>query len=320
MFQFGIYPGGMAGTPNGLTAGVANDPQQIATALNTLQGNVPSFIIRGYAAYYGAGKSTTVVPEDPSQYMTPNRALDLVLCFQSEDTDLSGWKSFIREQVEKYRTHLRYLQVTEEANVDLPSLDGHFQASRNALVEGVVFARQIIDAMGLMVEVGFNATPDFNPNRRFWKEIGSLATPDFHNSLGYVGLDFFPDVFGPLPREGDKVLALQPIRQLIRHFRGDMVDAGIRSDIPLHIAENGCPTSSLRSEADQAMVIEAVIRSVYALRSELNITSYELFDLRDADSSSDDIFYRFGIMNSDYSPKQAFTTYRKLISELTSTQ
>ncbi|MEI9922042.1 MAG: hypothetical protein WDO14_25090 [Bacteroidota bacterium] len=314
---FGIYPGGMSGTPAGLTTGPANNPHQVAKALDMLQGNASAFLVRVYAGYYGPGKPVTIVPEDPSQYVTANRPLDLVLCFQSDNADLFHWKNFIRERVEKYREHLRYLQVTEEANANLPSLDGYFPASRKALVEGIVFARQLIDSMGLKIEVGFNATPDFNPNRQFWKEIRSLATPAFYDSLDYVGLDFFPDVFRPLPRDGEKVLAKEPIRQLIRHFRGDIADAGIRNNIPLHITENGWPTNSSRPESDQSAVLEAVIRAVSELRTELNIVSYEMFDLRDADSSLEDIFYRFGIMNDDYSPKQAFETYRLLIEELT---
>jgi hypothetical protein len=42
----------------------------------------------------------------------------------------------------------------------------------------------------------------------------------------------------------------------------------------------------------------------------------ELFTLRDAGSSRDGIFYNFGIMRNDYSPKPAYTRLRSLIAEL----
>jgi hypothetical protein len=211
---------------------------------------------------------------------------------------------------------LKYLQVTEEANVNLPSLDGYYASSRRALVEGIIFAKRLINARGLRAEVGFNATPDFNPNRQFWKEIKALATHDFYRSLDYVGLDFFPDVFRPLPRKNDAIVVYEPLRQVISFFRSDIADAGIRADIPLHITENGWPTSSSRNEGQQALVLDAIIRAIYSMRSEFGIRVYEMFDLRDADSSFEDIFYRFGIMKDDYTPKPAYETYCSLISEL----
>lgn len=316
MLLFGIYPGGMSGTETGMTTGPDNRPDRIAAALDQLQGSAPMFIVRAYTAYKGQDHPASVTPPHPAQYVTSTRCLDLVLCFQSDEEDLSGWKAFIKEQIAKYRPHLRYLQVTEEANVNLPSLDGYYPNSRRALVEGIVFAKQEIKAAGLSIEVGFNATPDFNPDRQFWKEIRRLATPEFYESLDYVGVDFFPDVFRPLPKANNQVVAYDPIKQVISFFRSDMSDAGIRSDMPLHITENGWPTNSSRSEEDQSAVLEAIIRAIHSMRFEFNITSYELFDLRDADSKSEDIFYRFGVMNDDYTPKLAFQTYCCLISEL----
>lgn len=313
---FGIYPGGMTGTPEGLTNGPANNPQKISAALDRLQGNAPSFIIRAYVGYKGRGQTSTHVPDNPGQYVTGNRQLDLVLCFQTEESDLDGWKEFIGQQVKKYHKDLRYLQVTEEANVNLPVLDGYYEHSRRALVEGVVFAKREIRSAGLPIEVGFNATPDFNPNRQFWKEIRSLATPEFYESLDYVGLDCFPDVFRALPRDNGKIVAYEPLRQVISHFKSDIRDAGIGADIPLHITENGWPTNSLRSEHDQAVALEAIIRAIHSMRGEFGIKTYEMFDLRDADSKSDDIFYRFGIMNDDYTEKLAFETYCSLVSDL----
>ncbi|QHT68195.1 hypothetical protein GXP67_16875 [Rhodocytophaga rosea] len=55
-------------------------------------------------------------------------------------------------------------------------------------------------------------------------------------------------------------------------------------------------------------MLEIIIRSVYNEREKFNITAYELFDLRDADSQNPNIFYQFGIMRDDYSPKTAFYT------------
>jgi hypothetical protein len=61
---------------------------------------------------------------------------------------------------------------------------------------------------------------------------------------------------------------------------------------------------------------ETVIRAVRARRAALNIAGYELFDLRDADSSRPNLFCQFGLLRDDYEPKAAFETYRRLVAEL----
>jgi hypothetical protein len=48
----------------------------------------------------------------------------------------------------------------------------------------------------------------------------------------------------------------------------------------------------------------------------LHVTHWELFTLRDADSSQPDLFHNFGILRADYSPKPAFDRLRRLIAEL----
>lgn len=63
-------------------------------------------------------------------------------------------------------------------------------------------------------------------------------------------------------------------------------------------------------------MLEAIIRTLHRLRAELNVTHWQLFTLRDADSTKDDLFHQFGVLRSDYSPKPAFHTLRRLIAEL----
>lgn len=312
-FTFGIYPGGMSGTDTGLTTGPADSAEAIENALHILQGDAPSFLVRAYIPYKSGQEAAHPTPPQPDQYARENRLLDLVLCFQSDEDDMSHWKAFIRDMVRKYGARLAKLQVTEEANANLPSLDGFYKHSRKALVEGIVAAKEEIRALGLQTIVGFNATPDFNPEKKFWLEIASLASPAFYDALDYVGLDFFPDVFRPIAGEDLE----GPIAGLITMFRADIEQAGIHGTIPLHITENGWPTSNNRTEQRQAVQLEKIIRIVYHHRKTFHITHYELFALRDADSGVQDLFYQFGILRDDYSPKPAFEMFRKIIGELT---
>lgn len=309
-FSFGIYPGGQLGTPSGMTDGPPDNAVQILKALDILQGEHKTLMVRCYVIYKGKANPTTSSNENPQQFAIHGRQLDLVLCFQSFEEDLNGWINFIRYMIGEYHPYIGKLQITEEANVNLPVLDGHYPASRAALVAGIVSAHQVLKTMNLQIPVGFNATPDFNPNSQFWKEIASLANQSFYEALGFVGLDFFPDVFRPLPGADNEIVLEESIRYIISLYRNDMKQAGIGHAIPIHVTENGWPTGEGRSEEQQAERLDKIILTIFKLRKELNITHYELFALRDANSSMTDIFYKFGIMNDDYTPKKLFLFLR----------
>ena len=317
-FSFGIYPGGLVGTETGLSTGYKNDPSKIESALNDLQGDVPCLTIRAYVGYRRAGDIVFINPEDPEKYLTQGRRLDLVLCFQSEDEDMEGWKEFIHANIKRYGDLIECLQITEEANVNLPALDGYYKHSRKALVEGTMIAKALIRRYGLDIKVGFNATPDFSPNKTFWKEIAGLATPEFYDALDYVGLDFFPDVFRTVITDDNMDGLRKAIRFVLNNFKNiDMPTAGIPGNIPMHVTENGWSTGLGRSYERQAVILNEIIRTIFDCRSEFNIAKYELFDLRDADSDNTDLFYQFGIMRHNYTPKPAYQVFKSLTKELT---
>lgn len=328
-FVFGIYPGSAVGEEPGLLKGKPDNPKHILKTLDNLQGTKSSFLVRSYIHYIGDGKTGNRTPVNPEQYAINGRKLDLVLMFQADEEDLTGWKNIIREIIRKYGSHLGSLQITEEANVKSPYLDGNFKNVRQALVQGVITAKEEIRKQNLDIKVGFNSTPIFNPADTFWKEINELANESFYDSLDYVGFDFFPDVFQPI-----KFSALEgAVTHVLKKFREhDLATADIPSSVPIHITENGWSTGPNRPYEKQAKTIETVIRTIYALKDELNITHYEFFQLRDADSSGfkgdannnseyDDaatllMEHQFGLLKDDYTPKPAFETYRQLIEEL----
>lgn len=104
---------------------------------------------------------------------------------------------------------------------------------------------------------------------------------------------------------------------LLRTYRSDTLPlAGIGDIVPIRICENGWPTGPGRSEERQADVLDTLVRTVDRLRTELTITHWELFALRDADSSKDDLFHQFGVLRDDYTLKLAYHTLRALITEL----
>ncbi|MER5860529.1 hypothetical protein ABT131_33785 [Streptomyces sp900105245] len=313
--HFGIYPGGILGDDQGIVRPVRPDlPDRITEALDALQGDTATLLVRAYQSF--AATVTPLeppTPADPETYLQRGRKLDLVLQFREPSGELEGWLEFVREAVRTGGPHLASVQICEEPNADLPVVDGSIPNVLNALVEGVIAAKQEARALGHSLAVGFNAVPTFNPADTFWSELAALADDRFRQSLDYVGLDFFPDVFRPIAAEQ---LAEAVTAVLTAFRRSDLRKAGIPDSVAIRICENGWPTGPGRSEQQQAAVLETVVRTVTALAADLHIDGYSFFALRDADSTGEGLFHRFGLLRDDYTPKPAFETYRRLINQL----
>ncbi|GAB3718722.1 hypothetical protein GCM10027592_61900 [Spirosoma flavus] len=322
-FLFGIYLGGVAGIDNevGLTHSKADKPDAIRQALDTLQGERDLFIVRNYLHFKGEPQlePANEAVQYSHQYCGPKRKLDLVLCFQTTAYSPSNWQQFISHVLDYYGPVLHSLQIAEEPNMYQFPGDGAFPQISQVIVNGVIFAKQAIHQRGLNVQVGFNAVPCFDKADPFWTSLGQLLNVTFLDSLDYVGLDFFPDVFRPIDPASQENEISQLVKGLLQHFRNvTLSTTGIDESIPIRITEHGWPTGPSRSAERQAYLLNTIIRSIYASRRELNITHYELFSLRDADSENPNLFYQFGLLEDDYSAKHAFYTYQQLIKELSS--
>ena len=321
---FGIYPGGTLASTTQMSHGKPNDPARIKQAVDRLRGGRP-FIMRCYLHYTdtsidwsGHGSH----PPDFLQYAGDGRTIDLVLSYTSKSGNVAGWLEFVKEAVRRYGPKVAMLQVTEEPNLTIsPVIDGSFPNVKDALVQGVIAAKEDACRAGLdNLQIGFSAVPFFEAddwNHDFFKTIGAMGGEQFVQSLDYVGLDIFPDVFYPLPPSGLPGDIRHFTEAAMRSFRETSLPLmGIPATLPLHIAENGWPTGYDRSYERQAEVVETLIRTVNEYRGNYNVTHYEMFDLRDADSADPGIFSQFGLLRDDYTPKPAFEVYRKLVDEL----
>ena len=249
------------------------------------------------------------------QYVSGKRKLDLALCYRTETGDLEDWADFIRATINEYGSSLEKIQITEEPNNPDAVFggDGSFPNVRRAIVAGVVAAKEEIRRRNLQIQVGFNAVPSFNPNDDFWHELAGLVDPEFLEALDYAGFDFYPDVFRPLPAS---MTIQEAVSGVLTQFRNvSLPTAGIPATVPIHITENGWPTSESRSQEQQAKRIEEVIRTIAQKKEELNITHYEFFDLLDADHTKN-TGLQFGLLHDDFTPKPAFEVFRRLIREL----
>ncbi len=318
--QFGVYAGGAAGSPGGMAVGPPDHPDKVNQALDGLQANRPTLLVRGYLHFVGRETPPEGASRSPASfeaYAINGRKLDLVVCYRDPSGDMPAWTGFLENLVGRYGSLLGKVQVAEEPNLYQYPCDGEFFPQVvDAVVQGAEVVKARAGRENLDIEVGFNSVPSFDPDDRFWKRLSVEIRPSFLSALDFVGIDFFPDVFRPMPPDGSPGDLRSVIEPLLSHFRNEVLaSAGIRDSIPIHVTENGWPTGPSRSPERQAEVLEIIVREIHRLKDQLNITDYEHFALRDADSSNPDIFHQFGLLRDDYTPKPAFEAYRSLIAE-----
>ncbi|MFB7913058.1 hypothetical protein [Streptomyces sp. NPDC056061] len=314
---FGIYPGSVAGDDTGgLAAGPPDDPARVSHALDVLQGRAGRpFLVRAYTGFKDTTRPgvphPTETPADAEQYAVRGRRLDLVAQYQSSAGDVDGYCRFLRELVDRYGPVTGTLQVTEEPNITTnPTLDGYYPRVCEAIVQGVAAAKARARELGhTRLRVGFNTTPLFGPGASFVAGLTARGGDAFVAELDYVGLDFFPDVFRPVPA-ADLAGAVEG---LLRHHRDAVLEPAGLGHLPLHITEHGWPTGPGRPAPRQAEVVETLVHVLAAHARELRLSCYTHFALRDADSGDPGLFHRFGLTTDDYTPKPAFGTMRTLV-------
>lgn len=320
---FGIYPLSAAGTPFGLAAGPADDYQKIQSALRDLRGDSKKLFSRTYLIYTKEWEAKMLANAD--RYLKSILLGDLTIgCGDwtknhEPDVELDNWLGFIRKVINRYGSHLASLQITNEPNLSF--MEGSKSYIMPALVEGVIAAKKEAQSLNLPIKIGFGSVPESPASvPRFWENLAKTGSSTFINSVDFVGHNFYVDVFEDQPLDLKEIPAA--VEQTLRHLRENLAAAGIHASVPIRVTENGWPTGKNpvanieRSYEQQSLVLETVIRTIYHLRMEFNISHYGLFGLRDADSSKDDLFHQYGIMRDDYSPKPAYHTFKKLIQGL----
>jgi hypothetical protein len=314
--RVGVVPFGLAGGPDGLAAGPPDDLDRVAAAIIELQGSGTPLLIRTYVGWAGADTDETALGQIAQLASAEGVAWDLVLAYRDPSGDIAAWTAFVTAVVQRFGTVFDTIQVTGEANLaHVPAAaDGAYPGAVEAFVHGLVAAAEAKRASGATAAIGFAVTPDIDPAQTaFWPAAAALGA-DLRGAADYAGLDMYPDVFGPRFELDALDGAVDWLLRSFRHLTLPLI--GIGPETPIRICENGWPTGPDRSEAHQADVIEAVLRAVAARAAELNVTHWELFALRDADSAKDDLFHNFGVLHDDYSRKPAFERLVSLFAEL----
>ncbi|WP_432897603.1 hypothetical protein ACQP1S_19865 [Micromonospora matsumotoense] len=323
--KFGIYPGGRAGT-------VCSHPPDVAAIrhlVDDIAGGRP-FVVREYVHFFGDATPPDVVTSLGAEhelahltmpdgwYVEGNRELDLVLSYLPRTADLSGWLAFLDTVIDRYGHLTRYLQVTLEPNFPIPLIDGSAPGVLEALTFGVPHARTALDRRGLQhVRIGFSVAepPEWlGGDDQFWSSLSSVPYQDFAAHVDYVGLGLYPDAFSPVAPRGNPGDTASLTTHALHHVRGrSLPRAHIPPTTPLHIVENGTPSGSPRTEQAQRDSLSDMLGVILTEQESLNITHYELFSLRDADSSSTEPTGTLGIVTDTYRPKPALAVYRDIV-------
>lgn len=309
MITFGVWPGVVGKDLVRLETFIDAPPEDVertAEALRDLAKGTQRFYVRCYRSYRGAHEPT---PPDPVPYLGDGRVVDYVLGYSSPEVDPDGFSAAVRAAVrEVVELGGGKLQVCEEVNVAAP-LDGGSPGCYEALGSGLAAALDERARLGADVAIGFNAAVAL-PGDPFWAEVRTAVDPQVLARLDFLGLDFFPDVFRPVPADA----LAGAVTHVVRSFRESASAIGIPSGVPMHITETGWPTGPENSEEHQVRVMESVARTVFGLASEVGVDTYEIFGLRDG-LSSGPRENRFGLLRDDYSAKPVYETVKRLIAE-----
>ncbi|MFD0619159.1 hypothetical protein ACFQZR_16965 [Paenibacillus sp. GCM10027629] len=143
----------------------------------------------------------------------------MVLCYRDPRGDVDAWIDFVEQ-----------------------AADGSSPRALEALVKGVIAAGQAKRGSDRNASISFAVVPEIDPHSwTFWPSLAKLGGTEFVDSLDYVGLDMYPDVFGGRIVKNELASATE---QLLRSFR--------EIALPIHICETGWPTGPERSEEHQS--------------------------------------------------------------------
>jgi hypothetical protein len=324
--RMGIYPGGVAGQLGPIPAdALPDDQEKIFAALERLRPPGGPFAVHVYRAYMTPEREARDEQEHRrlvDLYTSRGYAVEIVIRYR-RDNDAAGYAEFVRGVVRRFGGNplVKGFQITNEVNLTATpdSSDGAYAGSRDALIQGVIAAKDEARSAGYShVQIGFNWVYRTDPGneRMFWEYLGSAGGERFVKSLDWVGMDAYPGTFFP-PRTEPSTTGDFMVHALSTLRKCSMPMAGIPDSVPIHVEENGYPTGPDRSYEDQRVAAERMLDALDAYARVYNVTDYFWFDLRDADSSSPNFQQQYGMMRDDYTPKPAFDVVRERFARMT---
>jgi hypothetical protein len=323
--RFGITPGvqtGQLGT-GPAPPRVPEDFDKQLAALRRLRADGSPFVLRLHRFFWSDGEAAIqryLALAD--RYTAAGFLVELQLRYHprpDQEGDIAAWTAHVRDVVRRFGANPRVVavQVTNEVNLSFSpdSSDGSYARAREALVQGVIAAKDEVARRGLHLEVGFNWAYRSAPGSEdeFWNALRTLGGERFVRSVDWVGLDAYP---GTLVPPGATDFGRGGLINAMSSFRCYLAIPGIPRTVPIHVEENGWPTGPGRDEATQVRYLDTMVRTVHELRGTYNVSDYRWFNLRDGDTQSGNFQTQYGLLRDDSSEKPAFGALRGLVAEL----
>jgi hypothetical protein len=293
--------------------GPPDDVGRVGEALQGLAGDGPPLLVRIYVTFEG---SVAAALDQVAQFAQIGSLVDLSLNFHDRHGNVERWCEFVAEAVRRHGSAVGSIGVTNEANLlDVPfAPDGAYPNALEALVDGILVAAETKALAGASAALGFTAAGEAETTtdtESFWRTVARRGGEAFASALDFAGLTMYPAGFGP-PAPSTSEL-VQRTTETLTAFRAQLSAVGIPGTVAIRVSECGWPAGPGRSEQDQAEVLATIVSTVASLRGDLGVTHWELFTLRDADSTGQDPFGHFGILRDDYTRKPAYAALRQLI-------
>jgi hypothetical protein len=324
--RFGINPAGEAGALGPRVEPAPDDPVRTLAALARLRPPRSALVVRLNRFFWSDGEAGIQrFLALKRRYADAGYDVELQLRYHpraDQEGKVAEFAAWVREVVRRFGSDPRVtgVQVTNEVNLTVSpdSSDGSYAGARDALVQGVIAAKDEARRRGYaQLGVGFNWVYRTDPSTEdaFWSYLRDHGGPAFVAALDWVGLDAYPGTFFP-PAEapgGERDGMVNAMSQLRRCF---LPKAGIPDRVPMVVEENGWPTGPGRSEDRQVEAMRAMIGAVQDFRGTYNVRDYRWFDLRDHSTSSSNFQHHYGLLRDDYTEKPAFAVYQDLVRRL----
>ena len=324
--RFGIGPLPQAGQIGPMPgAAVPEQPGRTDAALATLRPPTGSFTLRLNRFFWSDGEAGIrrylALAE---RFTSQGYLVELQVRYHpgpAQEGDIGAWTRHVREVVRRFGANPRVvaLQIANEVNFNISpdSSDGSYAGARDALVQGVIAAKDQALAGGRRdLAIGFNWAYRLDPasEESFWNSLRDKGGAPFVRAVDWIGLDAYPGtVFPPVEAPGGERDGMVNAMSSLRCFARI---PGIPASVPMKVEENGWPTFPGRSEAMQEQVLRTMIGAVHDFRGTYNVTDYRWFNLRDGNSDDPQPFQHFGLFTSGYRAKPAFAAYTELVRRL----
>jgi hypothetical protein len=326
--RFGITPGvqtGQLGT-GPQPPRTPEDPKKQLAAFHALVPPHVPFVLRLHRFFWSEGEAGVKhFLALTRRYTRAGYLVELQLRYHpdsKQEGDIGAWTRHVRDVVDRFGRNRRVvaIQVTNEVNLpDSPdSSDGAYDGGRDALIKGVIAAKDEARKRHYrQLEIGFNWAYRYTPqgDQKFWDYLRDHGGKRFGRALDWLGLDAYPGTFfPPAGTPGGERDALVNAMSSLRCYAGG---AHIPMSVPIHVEENGFPTSKpTRSYQRQAQSLETQVRAFNDFRGTYNVSDYRWFNLRDGNSLSPNFQTQYGLMTDTYAQKPAFARYRALVAQL----